>query len=687
MYTLDAVSPLLLPALFVVLSLFVVGGLFYWALSARAKLRLQEKELAATRADLEEQSVALARAEGETAHLRSIPKPEALPMLHLAHQLRSPLASIQNALDMLLQGYAASSIELQNEMLSLARDRAETMLARVNSFLRQGTVPRVGMAGKVQPVQLLDVVRRLAPEMRVRARWRAVNFHMDVPPSLPPISATPEDMEHLLSNLINNAIKYTKPGGQVTVSLKHEGRNVVGVVKDTGIGIAPEDLPKIFDEFYRSETAKEMDAFGTGLGLPIAKRVVEMYGGSIRVESELGKGSRFIFVFPKAEGAAVSMEGEQIKTFHDLQKQVIDRGLCGKCGGCISFCSAGRLHALAVSEDGVPYYADEDRCLKCGICYLICPLTKDLDAEVRRKFGWAPPIGIYRTITSARTTDEVILRAATDGGVVTSLLLYMLERHLIQGAIVSRKTTAFSREPLIATTREELINAAGSHFAGSSHLEELGGRYTTYSPGISAIKALESRHLSHLALVGTPCQIRTVRKMQCLGILPAHTINYTIGLFCMENFSFDASARKKLEDKLHIDFAGVDKLNIKEDIIVSLSNGTAMHVPFEDMHEVARPACLACTDFANDYADLSVGGLGSPDGYTTILIRTEKGRQLYNEALHQDYIKERGFRDSAERRSEKTKMLASVVAFAQRKRERGEARLRELGLPGGVGSD
>ena len=374
------------------------------------------------------------------------------------------------------------------------------------------------------------------------------------------------------------------------------------------------------------------------------------------------------------------MEQGEIKTFRDLQEEVIFRNLCGKCGGCVSFCSAGTLNALQVGEDDLPCYTDEEKCLTCGICYMICPVSKDLDAEVQDKFGWKPPIGIYKTITSARAMDEAIREVATDGGVVTALLLYMLERHLIDGAIVSHKTTTFGREPVLATTREELIAAAGSHFGGSSHLEELGDKYTTYSPTISAVKGLESEHFRHAAMVGTPCQIRSIRKMQCLGVLPAHIITYTIGLFCMENFAFDALARKKLEEKLHIDFANIDKLNIKEDLIISMRDGMTIHVPFEEVDEIARPACLACTDFANDYADFSAGGLGSPAGYTTILVRTERGNQVYSDALRQGYIEEREFSGRAELRSERTKMMARVVAFAQRKRARGEARLRELGI-------
>jgi len=147
------------------------------------------------------------------------------------------------------------------------------------------------------PVQVADVLRDLAPEMNVRARWVAVDLHVDVPDSLPLISATNEEIEHLLSSLINNAIKYTDPGGKVWVSLKEEGGSVVGIVKDTGIGIPADEIPRIFQEFYRTQAAKER-AQGTGLGLSIVRRVLDLYGGQIHVESEPGAGSTFTFFLP-----------------------------------------------------------------------------------------------------------------------------------------------------------------------------------------------------------------------------------------------------------------------------------------------------------------------------------------------------------------------------------------------------
>ena len=303
MYSTSAATPAQIPVALMVLGLLLLGGSLYCALSTLAKLRLKEKELSVVKEELRDRSRELTVAEREVGRLKRIPKAEILPMLQLAHELRSPLASIQNSLDMLLQGYAVSNIELQNEMLNLARDRAVTMFERVNDFLRLGAIRHAEIERKVQPTQLLDVVRRLAPEMHVKARWRAVDLYLDVPDSLPLINATNEDMEHLLSNLLNNAIKYTNSGGKVTLSLREEQGSVAGAVEDTGIGISPEDLPRIFDEFYRAERAKDMDATGTGLGLSIAKRVVETYGGQLQVESELGKGSRFSFVFPKANEA------------------------------------------------------------------------------------------------------------------------------------------------------------------------------------------------------------------------------------------------------------------------------------------------------------------------------------------------------------------------------------------------
>jgi coenzyme F420 hydrogenase subunit beta len=366
------------------------------------------------------------------------------------------------------------------------------------------------------------------------------------------------------------------------------------------------------------------------------------------------------------------------KTFHDLEQDVVRTGLCSRCGGCVSFCTADRLNALELGEDGYPRYVDEEKCLDCGICYAICPETDELDQAVREMFEWRPPIGNCRALTSARAKDAEIREVATDGGVVTALLVYLLDRHLIDGAIVSRRNSLFSREPVVATTREELIGAAGSHFAGSCHLVDL-PKYTTYSSTLAYVRSLAKGHHS-IAMVGTPCQIRTVRKMQSLGIVPADVIRYTIGLFCSENLSFDAQGRKSLEERLDFDFADVDKMNVKENFNITLKGGRTMRIPFDELDDLARPSSLVCREFANDYADIAAGGLGSPNGYTTVLVRTDAGRTVYDDALRRGYLEERQLRGAAGPRRERQEMMAQVVRFAGWKQERGERHRQERGL-------
>jgi len=173
-----------------------------------------------------------------------------------------------------------------------------------------------------------------------------------------------------------------------------------------------------------------------------------------------------------------------------------------------------------------------------------------------------------------------------------------------------------------------------------------------------------------VAMVGTPCQIHTVRKMQVLGIIPSDVIKYYFGLFCMENFSFDHIQLKHLEKRYGFELAHVTKVNVKEDFFIYLEDGRVIHIPFEEIDSIARPACLVCPDFSAEYSDISFGGLGSPEGYTTVLIRSERGKMVYRGALIAGYIKERKYSSAEKSRSELIKIQRMVIDFSQRKKER-----------------
>jgi signal transduction histidine kinase len=112
------------------------------------------------------------------------------------------------------------------------------------------------------------------------------------------MSGDPQSARRLFFILIDNAIKYTPPGGQVTVELRQEDRYAVGVIRDTGIGIAKQDLPRVFDRFWRADKARSREVGGAGLGLSIAQWIARRYGGEIRVESKFGEGSVFTVVLP-----------------------------------------------------------------------------------------------------------------------------------------------------------------------------------------------------------------------------------------------------------------------------------------------------------------------------------------------------------------------------------------------------
>lgn len=371
------------------------------------------------------------------------------------------------------------------------------------------------------------------------------------------------------------------------------------------------------------------------------------------------------------------MKLKEKASFDHLLKEVVERGLCNRCGGCVSFCSADRIGALEMSKDGLPRYANREQCLECGICYLVCPQTHHLKEEVREKFGWSEPIGLCQDVLSARATDPEVQKAATDGGVVTGLLLFMLESGMIDGAIVSERTGLFDRRAVVATSRERLLSAAGSHWAETSHLAHVGAEYSTYVSVIPTIRELAPKSVIRLAVVGTPCQIEAIRKMQVLRILPADVVTFTVGLFCMQSFALNELMEKEFARKHQVNINDVTRMNIKEDFMLRLKSGITLHIPLEEVESIARPACLACTDFANEYADISVGGLGSPDGFTTTLLRTIGGKRVFTEAARKGYLTEKD-KDIVVDRAEKSRILGLVQAAAEKKRARGEKRLSQV---------
>jgi signal transduction histidine kinase len=159
---------------------------------------------------------------------------------------------------------------------------------------------------KEQPLreaELQDVaaiLRKVCDLFRQQAREKGQNLQVDILDN-PFLVADRSHLEQIWTNLISNAIKYTPQGGRIEVTLHSEQDSIIGTVADSGIGIADDDRPRLFEDFFRTDEAKESGEIGTGLGLSIVKQTVESYGGEVGVTSRLGHGSRFTFILPREQ--------------------------------------------------------------------------------------------------------------------------------------------------------------------------------------------------------------------------------------------------------------------------------------------------------------------------------------------------------------------------------------------------
>lgn len=215
-----------------------------------------------------------------------------------AHDLKAPLSAIQSYLGVLLGGFVGELNQRQRKMMERSSQRVMELLNLISDLL---DIPRIEIGqivDEVKEISLPPVVESALEGVRPLAEQKGIGLTLEMPPSLPPIHASDVRLKQVLSNLLANAIDYTSEGS-VTLRLMEMDDDIHFEVIDTGIGIPPQDLPLVFDDFFRASNVK---TGGTGLGLSIARRIVEAHGGRIWVESpcpETGKGSKFTFTIPK----------------------------------------------------------------------------------------------------------------------------------------------------------------------------------------------------------------------------------------------------------------------------------------------------------------------------------------------------------------------------------------------------
>jgi len=224
-----------------------------------------------------------------------------------AHELRTPLSNIRGYLEAIRDGLMQPDASTLNSVYEEA-----LLLSKLVEDLQELSLADAGQLHIVcQPEDIAVSIKSAVSATQPQADAKGVSLTVDLPEMLPYCNIDYHRIGQVLRNLLDNALAHTPEGGSITVSARESGNQVEVAVSDTGEGIPREDLPNIFERFYRVDKSRARATGGSGLGLTIAKRLVEAHGGRIEVQSELGKGSRFSFTVPKADQtpALVHVEG------------------------------------------------------------------------------------------------------------------------------------------------------------------------------------------------------------------------------------------------------------------------------------------------------------------------------------------------------------------------------------------
>ena len=313
------------------------------------------------------------------------------------------------------------------------------------------------------------------------------------------------------------------------------------------------------------------------------------------------------------------LKGDKAAKFARLRKAVIEKGRCSSCGACVASCPPRVLEMI----DERPTLVG--KCDACGICYHQCPKTLTTSLQL---------IGDYEAAFRGQTLLPEVTRRQ-DGGIVTSLLVYLFRENLIDAAVVTMRDpdAVWKPKPSIVTSAEEVLEASGSVYSQSTSVGKL-------------LEAIQQGHHS-IAYVGTPCGIDAVSKMQNSPVglvrLFMRAQILKIGLFCMDAFNYDR-LKEFLEEDAKIPLDTIEKMTIvKGKFKVICCGGEEREWPVSSMDPLRASSCHMCTDLTAENADISVGSVGAPEGKNAILARTGLGLEILQDAADNEYIEIEAF--------------------------------------------
>ncbi len=308
-----------------------------------------------------------------------------------------------------------------------------------------------------------------------------------------------------------------------------------------------------------------------------------------------------------------------------LMEEIVETGKCVGCAACVTICPTDVFDYV----DERPVDTREGACVRCVLCADVCPSLRPPDPDANDVIGLRKPqqddgFGPYSYEFLARSKQDGMVKATQDGGFTSELLIHLLNEGKIEGAVLG---DTYEDNPQLGYQRlarnaEQVMDCAGSRY--------------TYSPNTMALKEAMENDIKPIAVVGVPCQVNGVRQQQHSSIrLEVNkwyrkNISLVVGLFCSEAFTLESVT--SIAEDYGVPLTDIENINIKGKVIVRFKGGREEILSLSDYQRYARPACLYCTDYACDQADIGVGGIGL-DNWTYVVVRTEAGHKATQSLL------------------------------------------------------
>jgi coenzyme F420 hydrogenase subunit beta len=318
--------------------------------------------------------------------------------------------------------------------------------------------------------------------------------------------------------------------------------------------------------------------------------------------------------------------------FWDLERAVIDADRCVQCGACVAACPTD---SIGIAGDDLPKLVK--MCTGCSLCWDFCPrggMRHEATWKLAAKDAGVNGLGAVRGKYTARVRPHI--PGVQDGGVVSALLISLLEAGEIDGALLARESESepWKGEAFLARTPEEVVECAGSFYNQTMALGHLD------------LKGYELPPNPRIAVVGTPCEIEGIKAMQARpwewGSSRVDAVVLTIALLCTKSFNYEKLMLEEVKKKRGIDLSEVGRVDVIRGrfIVQDRAGGTLVEEPIRDFHGAALKGCDECADFLGHAADISVGSVGSADGYSSVIVRSEYGLDAFERARDRLEVRE-----------------------------------------------